>query len=95
MAKIVKCIFKNMCEDAEKKYLCCYYCDTPRCKYRCKDSVRACTYKEVDKVVDTSKKEVIQTPTQSVESANDSKIAMPIIDKKPIDRQKLAIGSLL
>ena len=54
MAKIVKCTFKNMCEDAEKKYLCCYYCDTPRCKYRCKDSVRACTYKEVSEGPDVT-----------------------------------------
>ena len=45
MAKGANCSFKNMCEDPDKKFLCCYYCDTKRCKYRCKDSVQRCTYK--------------------------------------------------
>ncbi len=45
MSKTYNCSFKNMCEDKEKKFLCCYYCETPRCKYRCKDSVRTCQYK--------------------------------------------------
>ena len=45
MSKIYNCSFKNMCENKDNQFLCCYYCDAKRCKYRCNDSVRVCNYK--------------------------------------------------
>ena len=45
MSKIYNCSFKNMCEDPDKKFMCCYYCDAKRCKYRCKDGIKLCAYK--------------------------------------------------
>ena len=45
MRKTYNCSISNMCENSDKKFICCHYCDEKRCKYRCKDSVSSCEYR--------------------------------------------------
>ena len=36
------CIVSNMC--ANHKYLCCNFCTSKTCTYRCKDNAKGCKY---------------------------------------------------
>ena len=38
------CSFRNFCEEAKSKYICCFFCKQPRCKQRCKDYENGCKY---------------------------------------------------
>ena len=92
MIKYVRCTGKNMCGYPERLHMCCYYCEMPRCKYRCKDSVRACTYKDT---ITVNEIKVIQKPTQSVEIATETKSDNQKSVKMHTDYKNLGFGSLL